>query len=74
MHRYPNFAQALLALAPNLEERARLLGVSKRSVTNYLAGRFLPPAEKLKRFPALDHALDRDIAAQIAAEQQHIPA
>jgi predicted transcriptional regulator len=74
MHRYPNFAKALTALAPNAKERARLLGVSERSITNYLAGRFLPPVEVVKRFPELDRALDRDIAAQIAAERQQIPA
>lgn len=60
-HPYPHFRDALTELAPTNTERAKLLGVSRRSVEYYLAGKGLPPVEKVKLIDVLDEALTRDI-------------
>lgn len=72
--RYPHFVQALRDLAPTDAERARLLGVSERSVKYYLSGDMLPHAATVKRIPELDDALTRDIRPQIPAQMVQIPA
>jgi hypothetical protein len=61
MNNYPNFRAALLKLASTNRERATLLGVSERSIANYLSSTTLPSVEKVKRFPELDDALTRDL-------------
>lgn len=60
-HPYPHFLQALRELAATDEQRAQLLGVSRRMVISYKRGDSLPSVDKVKRHAALDDALTRDI-------------
>jgi hypothetical protein len=73
-HPYPNFQKALTALAPTNRQRAALLAVSERAIAYYLAGEILPPVEKVKLFPTLDHALTLDLAPKIDLEMAQVPA
>ena len=66
-HPYPNFASAVRNLAPTIGEIAAILGVSERSVANYLAGDALPHVLKVKKFPVLDRALSQDLDAHHVA-------
>lgn len=59
--KYPHFIAALRDLAPTGREIAEKLGCSRRMAVYYLAERYLPPVEKVKLYPSLDHALTRDI-------------
>lgn len=72
-HPYPNFAEALKGLGRTHTEIASLLGVSPRSVFNYLAGIYLPPTPVVKSHPAIDQALTLDFAAQRAASSPITP-
>lgn len=63
-HPYPNFVEALKGLGRTHSEIASLLGVSPRSIFNYLAGTYLPPTPVVKSHPTIDHALTLDFAAQ----------
>lgn len=72
--KYPNFSNALRQLAKTNRERAEVLGVSERSVVNYLYGVRLPPVEIVKQFPALDEALTRDIRPSKPHQNTQLPA
>lgn len=74
MKNYPHFRQALLDLAPTNRARANLLECSQRTIAYYLSGVMLPPVEKVKKFPTLDHALTLDLAPQIRTELVQVPA
>lgn len=74
MEKYPHFRQALISLAPTNRERAALLECSQRTVAYYLSGMMLPPVEKVKRFPTLDHALTLDLAPKLHTDMVQVPA
>ena len=61
-HPYPHFAYAVRALGRTIPVIAMTMGVSERSVKEYLRGTALPRVEVVKRIPALDTALTLDIA------------
>lgn len=72
-HPYPHFKNAMLRLAPTNRERAALLECSQRAIAYYLSGVMLPPVEKVKKFPTLDHALTLDLAPEIRTDIVQIP-
>lgn len=72
--KYPHFVQALRELAPTNKERAAIIGCSERSVIMYLQCEALPHVERLKRIPALDDALSRDLRPQDPVHLVPIPA
>lgn len=74
MRKYPRFAEALRSLGEKDIDCARVLGVSRTTFYNYLSGVSLPPVEKVKQFPVLDHALTLDIRGETACRCAHIPA
>jgi hypothetical protein len=74
MDKYPHFAKALRALGRTDMECAQALGVSRASFYNYLRGTSLPPVEKVKQHPSLDHALTLDIRGETPSECAQIPA
>jgi hypothetical protein len=59
----PNFTQKLVTLAPNDRERAKLLGVSPRTITDYKAGKFPRILIALAEWPELAQALLSDAQA-----------
>lgn len=74
MDKYPHFTRALRALGTTDLECAERLGVSRSTFYNYLRGSSLPPVEKVKKLPELDHALTLDIRGENSCGCAHIPA
>lgn len=54
-----HLARAIATLGPTQREIAGVLGVSPRSVQNYLSG-VIVPKKLFKRFPRLERAYKRD--------------
>lgn len=59
----PNFTRELVTLGANDRERARLLGVSPRTITDYKAGKFPRILMALAERPDLAQALLNDAQA-----------
>lgn len=64
-----NFTKALLALGKTDNERAKVLGVSVRSVLRYKANTVLPNVEQLLPHPSLLHALAADATVYAKSEK-----
>lgn len=67
--RYPHFAEALRRLFGSYQVVMERFGVDRRTAFYYLAGRYVPRADKVVLYPDLLEALARDVepAEQVAA-------
>lgn len=61
---YKQFAAALMAMGETLPDIARAVGVTPRSITNYLSGD-LPAGRTLAAHPTLLAALLRDVHPEV---------
>jgi len=68
--KYPHFAAEVQTMVQQLGRRKvmELLDASDRSMTEYLAGRYLPRAEKIFPFPKLSAAVQKDIPSMAVPE------
>ena len=61
-HPYPHFLAAIEQLGKTDDERARVLGVSRRMIVSYRKGAALPSVLIVKRHPTIDRALTLDLS------------
>lgn len=63
--KYPRFLEALMSLGKDDDERAAVIGVSRRQILKYKHNNALPRAEIIKRHPILDDALTHDFRGEL---------